>query len=684
MFARIGRLGLVVCFLALPLAGCNDDSASTGGGTTPVAEATTPVADASGLNGSWYRTTPPVADEPVGVEFSGGKRASFVLSDGGPQVGEITFDYELLDGGRIRLTAAGNPMATMVMVAKQNGSTLTLEPETRNDLLDLAGGTFAKLPAGQSIAARHAERIKEVAAERAALRDKLVQHLGQGGFAIVPADGGGVGSFRAALDLKPASAGQWNGTAYHAAGDLTVAREAAMGVANGPDGNAAVIVQLGAVTGPPGAPPLRPEQFVFVAGGSPDAITLTGEGRTLKVDPQVGQTLTEQYAAAVKKQREAIDAFHQSLGHFVTLEGELAPPNAPPTARKTEAKFALLRVADQDVYQFASYNARTPLVPAAMGRRATVLLAQGKPILRTDANELFVPASDGSADAMDVQASGQVGRLKMTRRMTAEQLAAHQQKLEAFVKQMSTQPLALTGWFNQSVGYDNGYLRPARLTLNCADGKTLAGTYHCDGIAMDLPITGEIAPTMLGLVMKVVVPRAPAGTVPGGAMDESGTFTLECLLDGDRPVVTGRVNPGDGNNRIELSTPSPDSAKALRDQLLAHLSAGGKFAWAKTGSTGGSDEVLGLTLRDAGNGKLEGAAAFRRDRTGPLTGTISEADGMLVIQVAVAATEGDARPVATGPMTLYVIPNGETFHLSGHSTWDKQDRRRYVSYAPAK
>jgi hypothetical protein len=122
----------------------------------------------------------------------------------------------------------------------------------------------------------------------------------------------------------------------------------------------------------------------------------------------------------------------------------------------------------------------------------------------------------------------------------------------------------------------------------------------------------------------------------------------------------------------------------LRAKLQAHLQAGGKFTWSRSGNTGGSDEALALTLTDAGGGTLDGTVGFRRNRTGTVAGEIKEVDGFVTLALQVSASPGDANPVATGPLQLWVLPFGDAIHLSGHSTWDRSDRLRFVSYAPAR
>jgi hypothetical protein len=624
-------------------------------------------------------------DEPIGLEFAAdGKRLTLVAPGGGRQVSEVSLNYTLLENGRARLTAPGNEAMSFTLVLKVNGDRLTVEPESQNPAFDRPL-TFARL-SGQSIAQRHQDRIKEIAAERQAQQKKVLNYLAQPGLAIVPADGGGAGSFRLAMELKGGD-GNWQGTGYHEVAGGIVARQVQVTLAPQPDGSAGAAVTLGPVVGPPGARPMQPEQFQFAVVTKPDgSLDLTGQGRALRVDADANKSLSEKYQAALKAQRELIDQFHAKVGQVAILEGEVNAPNAGPNQKPLTARIALLRVDGKDAYMLADARPGVILMPSSFNRPAAVELIDGKPVLRGQGGEVIVPASSGDG-AFDVQTQGRAGTLKVVKRFTAEELAAHRAKLAAVVAGMKDKPVDFVGTFYQSYTYEQGYARPARFSLGSSDGKQLAGTFACDAINVSGKVAGQVSESLLGLVFKIGVGK-PTGQVPGGRFDEGGTFTMELQLDGGVPRLAGRVDPGDGANKIELTAAAAAWRATLREKLMAELKAGGKFAWSRTGSTGTGDECLGLELADAGDGKLTGTASFRPDRqgprTGPVTGQIKEVDGLLVLELNVGPGTEPKRTVATGPLKLYVVPFGDSIQLSGGGTWDKQTYARYASYAPAK
>lgn len=664
--------GVVVVAISVAVlgpAGCGEGDPQAGASSTDGSSATVsgkPVTDANQLSGAWFRRGDLSGDHLVGIEFSpDGKTLTFVSADG-RGIHEATFPYTLLDGGRIRVTHPQHPTQSQVAVIKVDGLAMSLEPETQSRHVGMIDASFDRL-SGKTIAQRLEERVVEIQAEREALRARIAAFIEQPNLVLVHDDAGDV----ARVALETGDHGRQ--IAYQRIGDLVVARQAQLVTANQNDGAPTAVLQLGPVVGPPGAGVAQNESVRFtVEPGRGDAVSLVANGTRLREDASLHQTVKRDYEAIVQARRAVIDAFHDQIGHFLLIQAEPTRPNAPPD------RMAFLRVDGEDAYRSALVYGTAILMPGNLSQPAAVQLTSGnKAVLMTNSHQI-VPEAGGPAGSFIVSTRSGGQRFTTLHRMTREEFEARQAQCTALVAEMKNRPLNLVGVYQSS---NNGRLRPVRLTLTSADGKALEGSFSSDALKAELAVTGTVEASMLGLVLKVMVPRVSMHEVPD-QMTEAGTLTLNLEFDGDVPVVTGRSQPGDSENRFTLAPPSAENLARLRRAFQDHLKAGGQFKWDRTGTTGGSDEMLTITLTANGADGVTGTAGFRRDASSPVTGRLSEADGLLVLDLTVQPTDPGNRSMGSGPVRLYIIPFEDTFHLSGHSTWAGATRTRYVSYAP--
>lgn len=669
------RLTAVLALSIVFLTGCGDSdpsaTAAPAAGAAVAADRGVAVSKASELAGAWYRDG--AADGTVGLEFAPDGKLTVLIADGRPAPSQQTVDYALLEDGRLRLTLPGNASMTQVLQCNRNGSTLTIALETSGFADGMVEGSYTKL-AGQTIAARYAQVRQENEQRLAALVEKVREFLNQPDLVMVPTDASP--AVPVALNVK-GGPDVWTGSAILAGNNMAYEREARIGLDPfEPNSNKPLTLrcQLGGLIGPPGLRPVQPEQIVFTVESKGDTLDIRdGTARTLRIDKNTSDKLSGAYAEAVRKQRERIAAAHAKLGALVLAE--LRQPNNPRPRR-----IALMRMPDKDLYRFADLrNATGPLLANHFVGDLSLVLQNDETFLASPQmpGQAYRVSSEGSGLKLELIANNLATPLTITRSFTAEQLAAKRAEIASFVAGLKQKPLSLVGQFYQSYTYENGYVRPIRLELSSPDGKSLAGTMHSDAMAQSLPIRGTIGESVLGLILNFEVAKPGAQVV---RFEEGGTFTASLDLEDGTPMVVGQVKPGDGSNRLELAPPSPQRTAELQKQLENHLAAGGTFKWARTGNTGGSNEVLTLTLQSDNSGALTGTVGFRRS-TAPLTGKVTTEEGIVVLDLTIAETP--PKSVATGTMRLWVVPYGDTFYLSGIGRWAPKNEARFICYGPA-
>ena len=671
------------------VAGCGDESEPTssngggGGGAAPSdapgavasADPGKPVAKADQLLGSWFRQG--VLEDPIGVEFSSDGKVMVYGRGGGAKVGAVTLSYTMLDGGgRLRLSVPGSEAVSTTATININGNVLTLKEEAVNEMIQLGEGTYEKLPAGKTVAARTQERVKERQAEQAGIEKKLDEWLGKPGLAIVPADNS-AGGLRLGIDMKKVQ-GSWRGIGYHeGASDIVFQRQLNVHSTRLQDDEGQgieVVVNVGQVLAPPGARQLQGETFKFNASaGSGGEIVMKGQGRSLVHDPSVLKGLTDKYELALKKQRELIDSFFARLGAFAIYEGNMQYPNAGANAQPNVYRVAMMRVKDKDQYALADMRPNQVLTAASFNRPIGVEIYEGKPLLRNQQGEIFFIADDDKGSGpvtLQVQANGMVGIVKPTKCMSFEQLDAHRAKITAFLDGMSKQPLVLCGHHDIAVGYEHGEIQPMCVSLSSPDRKSLKGTCYAGKLQIEAPVTGQITETLLGLIMEFTI--APQ-RLPSGQVALTGKARSELSLENDQPKLVGKIMPGDHNNLLLLEPISAERTKRDRETLESHLAKGGAFLHGHSSSTPITGTPNTLILKSDGGGKLSGTAGFPRNVSGPVTGTIGEDNGHVIVELDIpAATVARYAPQGC-KIRLTMVPFTNGWVLVGRNAADPKN-----------
>jgi hypothetical protein len=661
--ALAAMLALVMCL------GCDKDSGSSGsgggGGSGDSADASKPadpgkpIAKTDQLLGSWFRQG--ALEDPIGVEFSSDGKVIVYGRGGGAKVGAVTLSYTMLEGGgRLRLAVPGSEALSTTASINLNGDVLTLKEEAVNEMIQLGEGTYDKLPAGKTVVARAQERTKERQAEQADLEKKLDEWLGQPGLAVVPTDNS-AGGFRLGIDMKKVQ-GSWQGTAYHTGvNDIVYQRQVNVYSTRLQDDQGQgieVAVNLGQVVGPAGARQLQGETFKFNAtSGKGGEIVMKGQGRSLVHDPAVLKDLTGKYELAGKKQRDLIDGFFTRLGALAIYEGDMQYPNAAPNARPNVYRVGMMRVKDKDQYMLAEMRNNQPLVAASFSRPIGVEVYEGKPLLRNQGELYFIGDGDSGSGpvTLQVQANGMVGLLKPTKSMSFEQLDAHRAKIAAFLDGMSKQPLILTGHHDVAVGYEHSEIQPMRVSLSCADKKAIKGTLYAGKYQLEAPLTGQVTETLLGLIMEFTIADQK---LPTGQVVLRGKATNEFSLENDQPRLVGKIMPGDNTNLLLLEPISAERTKKDRELLESHLAKGGAFLHGHIGHTPISGTPNTLVLKSEGGGKLSGTAGFPKNITGPATGTVSEDNGQVVLELDVPPVQRYAPQGCKIRLTVVPFTNG--------------------------
>ncbi len=652
----------------LLVGGCGDSSAPdtpSGGSSGAADEARKPMSQGEQLVGAWYRIGE--GDEIVGLEF--GQDAKVMLTSWtGRGLQNITLDYAPLEGGRLRLSMPQNPMFTQVLQCQIGQTSLALVPET-DSMLDLKGGEFEKL-SGKTIAERHREKLQEMAIRHEAATKFAGELLSQKGV-LISADSV---PRRIAFELE-GKTGMWGGKAYvQTTEDNVLVRETYFSIDTPDTGKPTqLLVQLGATLGPPGARQFPVEKFTLTATPVDGGFRFADSGRELGIDASVHEELLGKYQAVVARQRELVDQMHARLGYVGFLDGAIGNTN-------NKVRMAFLRDGQQDVYGLADVRGNQPLTQTSFTRKLAVRIDNGKPILRDDnGRNLLRATSDTAPVAFEALIDGRPGELTLVESLTKEAFDARRTRLNDTLRGMATHPLNVSGWFNQSMTSKTAYVRPLRLSLSSPDGKALAGTFHADALGLELPLTGTVSESLLGLVLTVEVPKVRVGET----FDEDGTFTLQLDLHGDRPVLTGSVQPADSANRAELTVPSVETTKAYRDQLDALLAAGGEFVWGRASSGGGSQDPRTLRITPGPGSQVTVDCTFRSLDPMKLTGEIKEENGLVVLDL--ATTADTPHPRLNGSIRLWVVPmsDGRAL-LSGYSAWKeyRDGEKQFASFVP--
>ncbi len=672
---------LWVCMFCI--SGCGDSDSETANGSsgtssTTAAPKTKPLDsdDSHDLIGAWFRHDG--LTNPIGVEFS--KDSKIMIVDGeGPQsrvpISEITLDYTMLDGGRMRLSVPGSPLATQVIRVGMAGSTLTLEPETQNMLIGFAGGTYTRLKK-ISIAERYQQELITQIEARAQMVEQLKKFMAVKQMALALTENA-VGT---PLGLELTGQHEtWQGIAWQNIGGDIVQRQARVSVDQFDPRDTkpiTMVLELGNVIGPPGAPPMRADRIPLTVTIKNGKLSIGAANRHLIADTKIVADYKTKYDAALAAARQKLDEFHAKFGRLVIAEGGMMYPNNP-NAKPRPIRIAMMRVEGQDAYKLASFNnLNQVLMPNSFNMELKLVTGNDGNLFMTAPSQVQLQLTD-EPDKIDFFQSGLSGRLTIVKTFTVDELVKHLAKRNAFVKSLASKPLIVTGEFAQSVPYKNGYVRPARLSLTSPDATSVTGTYYADSLALEIPFVGQINETLLGLFVKFVLPRNATHT---GKFDESGTFSINLDFEGDTPVLIGRVDPGDSNNRIELRPTTPQRLNTQRELLQNAIKNGGVFQWGHNGWTGSGESPMTLQLQQDAAGRIAGIVKFRHEQQNA-TGHIAEENGMIVLNLNLETTQGSPNRYL-GPLKIWPCHITGELVLSGYSLW-QNDKLRIVSYIVA-
>jgi hypothetical protein len=163
---------------------------------------------------------------------------------------------------------------------------------------------------------------------------------------------------------------------------------------------------------------------------------------------------------------------------------------------------------------------------------------------------------------------------------------------------------------------------------------------------------------------------------PTGQVLLRGKATSEFSLENDQPKLVGRIMPGDPNNLLLLEPISVERTRKDRETLESHLAKGGAFVHGHAGSTPAPGTPYTLILKSEGGGKLSGTAGFPKNVSGPVTGTIGEDNGHVILDLDVpAATVARYAPQGCKiRLTMVQLTNG--WMLIGRNGADPKNPQR--------
>ncbi len=194
-------LALVAIFA---FSGCGDKEANAGSSAANQPVVGEAPSESSQLVGTWFREN---QGEFVGMEFLDNGKA---MLTGGRRAGQIlTTDYDLLDGGRLSLVAAGG--RTTIYNVKLDGGRMELVSGTGNNQPQ----RYRRLAKGVTIATalkEEAELKRQQAEKLAEFATNLIQ---QKQLVVSPKDASQLTVPRIALEIDSVQSGQIKGFAYY-------------------------------------------------------------------------------------------------------------------------------------------------------------------------------------------------------------------------------------------------------------------------------------------------------------------------------------------------------------------------------------------------------------------------------------------------------------------------------------
>lgn len=686
----------LVSFALITLTGCGGDDESSGGSSAAPAPSASSKAPVDGekvegkgeLVGTWLAAT---KGPYVGLEFMDDGKALLTQA---PRLGvglgnAIMVTYEVLDGGRLALTAS-------------SGQTQVFETEIRGDALQLVDGPgiktadgqrFNRIPKGQSL--KEAHQAQQAAEREAAdsIYDELQSFIRQEGLVIAPADGstGAASALRpVAVSVSDAGSKAWHDDKPPHMDQITLSPTLAGREKDQPRINVSYGAQLDP---PPAQPNRRGPSFPFEPVGEDDDVKwiakLTLNGQPVEVELRRDKALHDAIVGRFEAEKQRIAELRKpildALGHFVVLEGMSGSSNRNEPGG-TRDRIVLVRQGEAERWQGEAtvHYPQTGTTQPLPGAVATLEMIDGEPMLEINvANRRRYQLKLTDAEAGKLtggwfqgrSSNGLATELRVVESMDAESFEA--------MKRAKAEKLASVSADTTFVGaaqmQHSQAAHPIAVNLRPqADGSLLLVVNF---IAQDhiAQYAGRVSETMTGpqvtLQFKQMDPASPqAGNMfVIGLRSQRWSFEV---ADGDGPFeLIGRANNGTPIRLVPAEDWTPDARKRLTEALRE----GARFAVTIPQGSAGQSTVVELSI-DPDSGEVSGEVVASAQQMGfdqqgaPLTGTLTTDDHGFPLLDLLLGTPPDARGRPREyPCQIRLVPNhpDDSLRLIG-GTWHAQ------------
>jgi hypothetical protein len=662
---RVAMGGLVAIALLGGLSGCGKGGSSSSSPSS-AADTSKPLdgrelGKASQLVGTWYRTT---EGEYVGFEFM--KDGNVLITHAFSQLtgGGMMMKYSVLEGGRLSLVAPNGQ--TMIFQAVVSGDNLELQGQQM--LGEVAAQRFHRLRSGQTLAqAAQEERVAEAKARQERL-DALEKYMKQPKLALVNADSK-MRLDRMALEITGGN-GNWSGTGY-VEGNTVVARQVHLVLQN-PEAAGQpyqMLVQFGNVIGPPGMKQLPGENMTFPVQGEPTKPEIGNAARALRPDAGAFDEIVSRYKKVVAEREAAIEKFADQFGSFTKLEGTLRYPNNP-NAQPRRMALGLLRVEGKPAFLWADMGRDSNPPATAFAQPAGVILDGDTPYLNFGQGIGVLQAVTAAGKTtLQGQIQGSNAEFELVQTLSKDQVIKQRAAVAEFLDKKLAAGVLLSGSFTED-DRPQAPIRPVHIELKSDGSRNLGGVYHAFWLGAKCQITGKATDTLLGARFEIdatkVLEDLSLKLRNKGPMS---SWSVE-WVNGE-PVFTGIQKYSSNGNHLDLVVDSPARLKASRERLEKLLAAGVAFA-ARTDGVNSTSRPPAIELKAGGAepGKLAGFSNYTNKRgtpRAPLTGTIAESDGFVVLDIAQPRVPTDATGIMpAGTMRLWSLPDENGVLLSGY------------------
>lgn len=667
------KMGMVaVCVGCLWLTGCGGGEEQGGAatvGSAAVSAAVKPGKPIKGdkqLIGRWYGQNP--GSEFAGLEFTDTGKVLITLATRSPMQlgGTVTWDYEAIDGGRVRMTLPNG--VTHIFTAAINSKTLTLA----NDRTPEQAMRFNAL-GEQTIAEAHREAAQRLVEQHQARKAAVNAFLKQEHLALVSNDPT-LRVSRQALTLQGGPE-NWSGVAYTDLPSPTL-REARVSVVDAGPGNPIQLrIDWTQTLGPPGQFPLKPDAEVFAVEGEPGSLQVVSAlQRKLVSDQQVHSELIKGYQALKEKREAEIAKLVDQFGQYAWLQGGYHYQSSKGpyhqqlglVLRKVEGKSAFEYVevhrAQQpnwnQNFQFNAYQ----LVQVAYNMGKPMLMLPGPWFLEPveeDGKLVFKGQNRSNQDALFEIAQ------TFTQKQMDERAAAIEAYLDTFASGRVLRGRVLTSGSN---GHFGG--RVFDLTIDAA--RNVTGTMKVLEYGGTYSMVGKAGRTFRGA--SIQLQATGVSNEPYNQMMR-GNVKVDLIFDFDagtvqQPMIVGQVNGGYLSGDLAFAAGGGELEAAEREQILTKLRDGASFAVVRPNTNQRRVQPVYTLKLDPATRKITGRVndhgnhLFAGDTA--ITGELSERDGFVFLHLLMPATTRDSgannRPTE---QYLWALPEDDSFVLAG-------------------